>query len=307
MFICEQTLCMVFLMEIINFGSMNTDYVYSVDHIVATGETIAAQCLQNFPGGKGLNQSVALARAGARVRHACFYGADGESLAEHLAAQGVDVSLLEKTDAPQGHAIIQVDSAGGNSIIVFEGSNGQMTTEYIDAVLRAAGETSCVLVQNETSNPEHVISRASELGLCVFFNPSPIKENLQKIDLAKVDWLLINETEGSALTGQTDPQRILARLLERFPSTDVVLTLGGDGLVCRTGGRIYTQAAYKVKAVDTTAAGDTFTGYFAAGIMRGVPVEEILKTASKAAALCVSCAGASPSIPTRAQVAAFDA
>ena len=292
-------------MKTINFGSLNNDFVYTLEKIVSPGETLASTNYARFPGGKGLNQSIALARAGGVVLHAGYYGDGGEPLRAYLEAEGVGVEYLEKCTEQQGHALIQVDKNGQNSIIVYGGSNHALDDAYVDRVLDAIGTDVAILLQNEGNKTAYIIEQASKRGLPVFFNPSPINEEIEKVNLHAVTWLLINEIEGETLSGQKSRQEILRVLHETYPNMNIVLTLGSRGVICFANGNLYQHDSYKVKAVDTTAAGDTFTGYFIAGIIAGEPMETILENASKASAICVSGEGASPSIPTMEAVRAF--
>ena len=292
-------------MAIINFGSMNLDHVYTVPHFVQPGETLQSGEYHIYCGGKGLNQSVAAARAGAKTIHAGMMGEGGNILLRCLAENGVDTSLIGTPALPQGHAIIQVSESGENSILLFRGSNFAVTKEYIDRVLDTQKDIQYVIVQNEISEVPYLIEAAYAKGLKVVFNASPFDESLLEIDLAKISWLLINEIEGTCLTGETSPENILAKLKERSPDIGVVLTLGKEGAVCMKGGEMIRQGIFRVETVDTTGAGDTFTGYFIAGLDAGLPLKEALENAAAASAIAVSRRGAAPSIPYAAEVAAF--
>lgn len=290
-------------MEIINFGSLNLDHVYRVDHFVRPGETMAAAGCQIFCGGKGLNQSIAAARAGGRVRHAGAVGAGGERLRAALAESGVDTSLLLESDEQQGHAVIQVSSAGENCILLFRGSNFAVTREYIDRVFAQLRPPAFVMLQNEISNLDYIVDRAHALGFTAVLNASPIDAALLELDLGKIGWLMVNEIEGEQFTGEHEPEAILAALARRSPDMGVVLTLGEQGVVCQYRGERVSHGIYRVQVADTTAAGDTFSGYFVATLARGGTLAEAARTASLASALAVSRPGASPSIPTAHEVA----
>lgn len=290
-------------MRLLNFGSMNVDHVYQVEHFVTPGETISARKLDHFCGGKGLNQSVALACAGAETYHAGMLGKGGEELEQMLAHSGVKLDHLGVSAEMTGHAIIQVDASGQNNIIIYGGSNQAVTEEYIDSVLSHFGPEDMVLTQNEISNISYLANRCGELGIPLVFNASPITRGmLEAFPFEKVSIFLINEVEGQALTGQTEPKAILDALLTRWPHARVVLTLGQRGVVYRDSEQTFYHGAYKVKAVDTTAAGDTFTGFFLASLARGEDIPRCLENASLASALAVSRPGAAPSIPTMAEV-----
>ncbi len=285
-------------MKLINFGSCNIDYVYAVDHIVAGGETEAARGLEIFPGGKGLNQSIAAARAGAAVYHAGCIGEGGKFLEQMLKESGVDTSYLRRVDGKNGHAMIQVSRTGENSIIIYPGANACVTREMIDEVLADFGEGDILMLQNEISNVGYIVDRAYERGMRIVLNPSPISEEMLRLDLKKITYLVLNEVEARAITGCEDMREALGFLAKRYPALRVVLTVGARGCIYRDEvGEIF-RPSYKVEVKDTTAAGDTFTGYFVAELTRGTEISEALRVASCAAAIAVSRSGAAPSIPT---------
>lgn len=288
-------------MRILNFGSVNIDMVYRVDHFVRPGETIAARSFGRFAGGKGFNQSTALARAGADVSHFGHVGGDGRWLKEALAADGADVSLLGVLDdAPTGHAVIQVDAAGQNCIVIEGGANRRFSADDLRKALDGFGPGDMVLMQNETALVADMIAMAAAKGLSVAFNPAPMTADVAGYPLDKVDLFFVNETEAAELAGvATDaPETLLDALARRFPKATVVLTLGSRGAVAREpGGADVSVAARKVAAVDTTAAGDTFIGYFLAERQRGASLAQAMERATAAAAWCVAHEGAAPSIP----------
>ncbi len=289
-------------MKILNFGSLNLDFVYEVDHFVRGGETLSSSKLTKFCGGKGLNQSLALARAGARVYHAGCVGADGGALTGLLKEAGVDCTLIDTVEEVSGHAIIQVDKKGENCILLYGGANHGITEEQIERVLSHCEAGDYLLLQNEISRLDIIMERASRAGMKIVLNPSPVSENLRQLPLDKVDYFLLNEIEGKELTGREEPNEILAGLRSRYPQSTVVLTLGSKGAVYDDGSIRRTHGIYDVETVDTTAAGDTFTGYFIYELTSGSSPEEALRIASKAAALAVSRMGAAPSIPVRKEV-----
>lgn len=289
-------------MKILNFGSLNIDFVYQVDHMVRGGETISTRKMEKFCGGKGLNQSVALARAGAEVYHAGCIGKDGAELIKLMESSGVDCSFIHVMDEVSGHAIIQVDKEGENSILIYPGANGQITSEQIDSVLSNFERGDLLLLQNEINLLDEIIRKASERGMKIALNPSPIADNITSLPLDKITYFLLNEIEGKELTDKEDPDDIIQVLRKRYPHSIVVLTLGSKGSIYDDGDILCTHSIYKVDAVDTTAAGDTFTGYFLNAITSGVGPIRSLQTASKASALAVSRMGAAPSIPTMQEV-----
>lgn len=289
-------------MKILNFGSCNIDYVYSVPHIVAEGETLQAGELSVFAGGKGLNQSVAAQRGGAAVFHAGMIGTDGEFLRQLLQRDGVDVTYL-RTESGQktGHAMIQVSEQGENSIIVYAGTNGAIGKEYINNVLQHFGKGDILMLQNELSNTAYIIEQAAARGMKVVFNPSPIKENLKQIDLNNITYLLVNQGEARCLLGGEDAEQCL-QAAKKYPGLRVVITLGQRGCIYGDAEQTLYQKAFQVKTVDTTAAGDTFAGYFVAGLAAGRPLGEILNYCAAASAIAVSQKGAAPSIPLLKEV-----
>jgi len=289
-------------MRVLNFGSLNIDMVFAVDHIVRPGETIASTGLQVHAGGKGANQSVALARAGAQVFHAGRIGADGLWLRDKLRAQGVDVSHIITGAEPTGQAIIQVDARGQNSIVLLGGGNQALTRPDIDATLQAFGPGDVLLLQNEVNEVAYLMQQGQARGLTICFNPAPFGPNVNSYPLTCVDLLVVNETEGAGLSGRGEPDTMLAQLGHLLPQAEVLLTLGERGAIHQHAGKQTRQAAPTVRAVDTTAAGDTFIGYYLAGRGQGMNVQAALAQACAAAAICVTRPGAMDSIPTRAEV-----
>ena len=276
------------VVKILNFGSLNLDKVYKVAHFVREGETISAQEQNQFLGGKGLNQSVALARAGIFVEHAGAVGRETTEFHALLKAEGAGTTYLRVLETVSGHAVIQ-SCAGQNCIIVYGGANRMTRPQDVDAFLKDYGPGDLLLLQNETSCVRYAMEQARKKGMTVV--------------------LFVNETEGGLLSGTpaNENEAVLAALGERFPHAAVVLTVGGEGALYRKGGVLLRQRAYPVKVVDTTAAGDTFTGYFLAGMIRGFDPGKCLRCASMAAALAVSREGASASIPTWREVLDFSA
>ena len=286
-------------MKIINFGSLNIDHVYRVKDFVTPGETIASDSYELFCGGKGCNQSVALSLAGAEILHASKIGSDGSVLKEKLSKAGVDTSVIENSSQPTGHAIIQVSNSGENSIIIHGGANRDLSKDYIGKVLEKADREDYVLTQNETSGVSEIIDQAFAKGLKVVFNPAPITPEVNDYPLDKVSILIVNETEGAELSGFTAPDEILSLLAACYPNATIVLTLGAEGVAIKNANEELQISAEKVKVVDTTAAGDTFIGYFLAEFTKGSSVEDSAIIACKAAAICVQTMGATDSIPLK--------
>lgn len=289
-------------MKILNFGSLNIDWVYNVDHFVKPGETLSALSVDRFCGGKGLNQSVALSKAGATVFHAGGIGSDGQFLKERLIESNVDVSFVKTFDVPTGNAFIQVDKAGQNCIILFGGANQEITGQYAKEVINNFEAGDILVLQNEISALNEIVNMAYEKGLQIVLNPSPMNEKILALDLNKITYFMMNEIEGEAITGSTDPDIILDKMIEQYPESKIVLTLGDKGARYAEGSKRLACRSYEVKAVDTTSAGDTFTGYFIAALANHMEIEKALERSSKAAALAVSVKGASNSIPLPQEV-----
>lgn len=294
-------------MKVLNIGSLNIDKTYIVEKFVRPKETIRAIKYEEFCGGKGLNQSVALARAGAEVYHAGAVGKDGDLLLEMLQKSNVHTEYVKKVKNASGHAIIQIDANGQNSIIVTGGANDDVDLKYIIDVLDDFGTNDILLLQNEIPNICFAIKEAKARGMQVAFNPSPINESVWKCDLEKVDYFLLNEIEGKAIAGieSEEPKDILEELKKKYPSASIVLTVGEKGAYFSGKGELIYQKAFPVKAIDTTGAGDTFCGYFLAGITKGLSNAEILREASAASAMVVQCKGATTGIPTESEVKKF--
>ena len=281
---------------------MNLDHVYQVPHFVQPGETICAAGMNLFCGGKGLNQSMAVAKAGGKVCHAGIVGEDGGGMVEELCRAGVDVSLIRRAPGPSSHTVIQVDPSGQNSIIVYSGENMRLSARDLDQILSGFEAGDLILLQNELFGSPLMMEKAAAKGLTVILNPSPADEGLRAFPLDKVDWFILNEIEGALLTGESVPEKILDALAALYPRASVVLTHGAAGAYLRAGSLRLFQPAFPVKAVDTTAAGDTFTGYFIAGLAENLPFETVMKRAALAAAIAVSRPGAAGSVPLRAEV-----
>lgn len=288
-------------MKVLNIGSLNLDYVYSVPHIVGAGETLASRDMNIYLGGKGINQSIALAKAGADVYHCGMIGDDGTVFLDACKEYGVNSDYIKQTDTKTGHAIIQIDDNAQNCILIYGGANQQLTKEFIDDVIDKFDKGDILLLQNEVNDIAYIVDKAYEKGLTIALNPSPYNEKLDAVDMSKISIFLLNEVEGEQITGAKEPDEIIKSLLEYFPEARIVLTLGGDGAVYADKDTKITQPVFKVNAVDTTAAGDTFTGDFLAGIIEGMPVADILRMSAKASSIAVTRKGAIPSIPYRSE------
>ena len=289
-------------MKVLNFGSLNLDYVYQVNSILIPGETQASTDRKIFCGGKGLNQSIALAKAGVPVYHAGLIGDGGEILLETCRDNHVNTEFIHQISGPCGHTVIQVDQNGQNCILLYGGANQSITKEFVDEVLSHFDKGDMLLLQNEISELDYIIEKASEKEMQIILNPSPYNNKLDKCDLNKISLFLVNEIEGEQITGYKDKDQILYAMAEKFPNARFVLTLGSDGAVYYDGKEKVFQDIFEVKAVDTTAAGDTFTGYFIAAVIEDRSVQEALRMAAKASSIAVSRPGATPSIPAMDEV-----
>lgn len=294
------------MMKILNLGSSNIDYVYQMEHFIQPGETFGCEQLSIGCGGKGLNQSIALARAGAEVYHAGLIGHEGTFLRDKMAEAGVRVDYVRYGDGANGHAIIQVDKSGQNCIILYGGTNRQFTRAFVDEVLSHFAPGDIVVLQNEINEIPYIIDQAHARGLRIAFNAAPIGEEVLSYPIEKLEWLIVNEIEGGQLSGEREPERILDALKARWPSVRVVLTLGRDGCVYQHGSERVRVPACVVKAVDTTAAGDTFIGFFLRGVADGRTAEESLKLATVASAIAVTRPGAGDSVPAYDEVASSE-
>ena len=295
-------------MKILNFGSLNLDYVYCVDHFVKPGETVSAENMKINPGGKGLNQSVALARAGAQVFHAGCYGVGGEKLLSFLKENDVNTSFLFSASEQQGNAFIQVVPSGENSIVVFPGSNHCISEEQICGTLSHFDEGDFLLLQNEINCLAQIVERAYERGMRIILNPSPFNEVIGALDFGKLSWLFVNEVEAEQISGCQDAGDAWEKLHNAYPGLSILFTQGSAGsrAYSVTDGIVETvcQEAFCVDVVDTTGAGDTYTGFFIGGLMQELPLKECMKRAGMAAALSVMKPGAAASIPTIGDVTA---
>ena len=298
-------------MKVLNFGSLNIDYVYSLDHFVQKGETISSDALHIFPGGKGLNQSVALGRAGVTVSHAGAVGKDGDFLLELLKESCVNIKYIQVLEGVQtGTAIIQNDKSGDNCIILYSGANHQITKEQIANTISDFEKGDFLVLQNEINGMESIMRVAEEKGLKIVLNPSPMNEKILELPLQYVDYFVLNEVEAAQILGldnisEKDGEKFVRELHDAYPRAKIVLTLGAEGSIYFDGEKLYRQRAYKTEVVDTTAAGDTFSGFFIAGILRGDTLEQAMDTAARAAGIAISRPGAAPSIPKIEEVLAF--
>ena len=289
-------------MSVFNLGSLNIDRVYRTNHFVRPGETITSSSYAEFAGGKGLNQSIALARAGADVIHIGKIGQDGISLKNLLEQNNVNTQNIFVTDKPSGHAIIQVDDHGENAIVLYGGANQAITSNEIQLGLKSAQTGDWLLLQNETNRIKEAIHLGAERGLKIVFNPAPMEKEVSSLPFQDISWLIVNELEGEMISGEKTPKKIAQNILNRFPDISIVVTRGAKGVYFANNSNEFSLPAEKVPVIDTTGAGDTFIGFFIAELSDNKPVKDSLIIASKAAAACVSKPGAANSIPSRSSL-----
>lgn len=295
-------------MKVLCFGSLNIDYTYKVDHFVEKGETIAATDLDIHVGGKGLNQSIALAKAGAQTYMAGAIGEDGIFLLKALQDAGVETShIAVMGDVRSGNAIIQKNFEGDNCILLYGGANRAITREHVDEVFEHFEHGDFLLLQNEINDMPYIIEKAKACGMKIALNPSPLDDAVLKLPLDLVDIFLVNEVEASQLLNRKvgeipDGLMMIEKLSKKFPNASIVLTLGERGSIYRDKEELVQQAAYMVPVVDTTGAGDTYTGYFLGGLLNGCSAHKSMEMAAKAAALSVTLEGAAESIPALCEV-----
>jgi ribokinase len=293
-------------------GSLNMDLVARASRLPQPGETLAGQSFAQVPGGKGGNQAVAAARLGAQVAMLGRVGADanGVQLRAGLEAEQIDCAALEtSTTAPTGVALIIVDDGSQNAIVIIAGSNGEVTPDTIarhEAVLAAADVVVCQL-ETPPDAVRAVLAAARRLGKTVVLNPAPATGPLPADWLPLIDYLIPNETEAAMLTGlpvgTPEEAATAAAALRRAGARNVLVTLGAQGVLAVLDDGVPQHfAAPRVAAVDTTAAGDTFIGGFAAQLAQGAALGDAIRFGQRAAALSVTRAGAQPSIPTRAEL-----
>ena len=288
--------------KILNFGSINIDHVYQVPHFVKPGETLSSLELSTGLGGKGANQSVAIARAGASVAHLGKLSQTDEWAVEILASSGVNVSNIELIDGASGHAIIQVDAHGENAIVLHGGANQSFTIADIESALMANQDASHLLMQNETNLLLQSFELAQVKGLKLVLNPAPMTNDIKQLPLAKIDTLIVNQGEAEALCGESEIDKIIREMIVLAPHSKVVVTLGSQGALLIVDGDVTRINSPRVNVVDTTGAGDTFVGYFLAGVVDGLSDNEALERACLAASIAVTRQGAISAIPELSEV-----
>lgn len=292
-------------MAIINFGSINIDHVYQVSHFVQPGETLSSSNYQQLLGGKGANQSIALAKAGADVLHVGKLNQHDVHFKQMMIKAGVDCRCVQCIETPSGHAIIQVTPSGENSIVLFGGANQELDSKDILRALDGASPSDWVLIQNETNALDEVLKQARQQGVKVAFNPAPMTDSVKLLPHDCIDLLIVNEVEAAEISDQQDRDLIEDYFRREWPHAEVLITLGNAGVIMLKGEHRLHVPAYSVDAVDTTAAGDTFIGYFLAAYSQHTEAQKALKRACAASALSVTREGAAQSIPDHEEVSRF--
>ena len=292
-------------MKVLSFGSINIDLLFAVDHIVKPGETIRGNSFIKSAGGKGANQAASLAKAGLNVFMAGKTGNGAEFILELLRSYGVNTSYVVQSSAAPGQAVIQIDKNGQNSIVLFPGGNEEITEEEIEKTIAGFDAGDIIVLQNEINNTDKIMTAAKDKGMKICFNPSPYSEKISSLPLNLVNRLFVNEIEGAALASlsqETAKETIVKKLISMFPNAEIILTAGENGALYGFGGKIIKTEIVKTKTIDTTGAGDTFTGFFIAAREMNKSAVESLKIAAKAAAIAVSRKGAMESIPYAREV-----
>lgn len=285
-------------MPIYNLGSINADLFYRVPHLPLPGETLTASNLTTGLGGKGANMSVAAARAGAQLRHIGAVGPDGRWAVDRLMEYGVDTRHIATLEVPTGQAVIAVDDAGENSIILLSGANHQISEDAIRAALAEASVGDTLLLQNETNGQAFAAKMGQDLGLRVAYAAAPFNAEAVQAVLPYLDFLILNAVEAAQL------EEAMGLAPQDLPVRHVVVTKGGDGAEFHDNEAKTSRTfpALPTKVVDTTGAGDTFTGYVLAALDRGLPIPQAMQLAARAAALMVSRHGTADVIPDLKEV-----
>lgn len=286
---------------IYNLGSINADFFYRMPRLPGPGETLAATAMSSGPGGKGANQSVALARAGAEVRHIGAVGADGQWLVEHLALAGVDTANIRVSDLPTAHAIVMIDEKGENQIVIFPGANHDQDPDVIKHALEHGRAGDWLLLQNETSHQVEAAEMAKASGITVVYSAAPFDADAVAGILPHVSLLIMNEVEAAQLAAA------MGKPVLNLPVANVLVTKGSRGVDWHDTRLLQTVSvpAFTVSPIDTTGAGDTFAGYAVAGLSKGQSPQTALHRAAAAAAISVTRPGTADAIPSMIDVEAF--
>ncbi len=288
-------------MTVWNLGSINVDLFYRLPHLPRPGETLPASSHETGLGGKGANQSVAIARAGAQVHHIGMIGTDNAWVLDRLSGYGVDVTHVDRAEAATGHAIIMVDELGENSIVTFAGANYAQLVGNIEDALDAAKPGDILALQTEVSHLAEAAQIARKKGLFVVYSAAPFKPEIAKKMLAQVDLVVLNEIEAGQLA------EAMGQPVEKIPVANMLVTRGARGALWRdqVTGDTNEVSAFAVEPVDTTGAGDCFIGYVLAGLDQGLARPAAMRLGAAAAALQVTRPGTADAMPARDEVDAF--
>lgn len=291
-------------MKVLNFGSLNFDHIYTMHHFVQPKETTSSLDYNKNLGGKGLNQSIALAKAGVEVYHAGKVGLDGQEFIDYLNQYNVNTAYLKKdASEPTGHAIIQVSNSE-NCIILYGGANQNISDSDIEDVLQHFSKDDVLLIQNEISGLKNLIEKAHLKGMKIAFNTAPMNEKIFTYPLEYINIFIVNEVEGKGLAHceSNNIDEIIKMLAQAYPHQEIILTAGELGAYYIHENEVIHQPSFPVKAIDTTAAGDTFTGFFLASALQNDSIQEAMKIAAKASSITVTKCGAAQSIPSLEEV-----
>lgn len=293
---------------IYNLGSINVDHVYRVHQLAQPGETISSLSYQQFLGGKGCNQSIALIRAQCDICHIGAIAENDKNILQLLDAAGIDVHkhAITFSSQPTGHACIQVEDSGENSIVLFAGANNSITAEYVEQILANANQNDWLLCQNETSAIAESIAIAKKKNMKIMVNPAPFNSRVNELIFDDIDFFMLNEHELFQMGGQSNIEANIQFILANWPKLTLVITLGKHGSILVNKQQRLLQGIFDVDVVDTTGAGDTFVSYFLAScIADNNDYTKALYQAAAASALSVTTEGAAESIPTLAMLESF--
>ncbi|MFK7939603.1 MAG: ribokinase [Roseovarius sp.] len=280
---------------IYNFGSINADYIYDVPHLPGPGETLASTGFSRQLGGKGANQSVAVARAGRSVRHIGAIGADGTWMQEAMRNYGVETTHITTVDGVSGHAVVNVDTQGENAIVLHPGANVKQSLTKLKQALSGSDQSDILMLQNETNLQPEVAQFAKGVGLYVIYTAAPFDAEAVHAVLPYIDLLVMNAVEATQLHCALGDVGVPHKLI----------THGADGADWIEPALSFHMSSFPVTPIDTTGAGDCFVGYVAAGLDQGLKPETALRRASAASALQVQKKGTAEAIPSLSEVEAF--
>lgn len=269
-------------MKVLNFGSMHLDHVYRISKLLKSGDSAFTKSLETLPGGKGVNQSIAIKRAGVDVIHAGNIGNDGELIYYTLLKEGINVDYVKRSNEVCGHAIIHRSDEKEHTIVVHSGASKMITMDYIDEVFRDFEKEDILLVQGELNHTDYIIKSAVEKGMKCFFYPAPFLEEFKAYDLSEIETLIIHENDICTLTGIEEEEKAVAYYLKKNNSNLLVISMN-KGLLYYDKKRKETKHTnITMDSHCRTYASDVLIGYFIAGIVQNLPIKEILEKAASA-------------------------